>query len=147
MRRMWSLPLKLKRRQRNPMWGVKKSHRRKPSRSQPMHQRYGRPEPLWKRLRLCRAGAPALEAAPEQRLCAPSPPGQRGVYSSPRHRVGVRYGGLGPREIPALTLQVQGREEVQGGWVLVVAVKLNATYWYMVKKAGKNCTELHGNWI
>lgn len=37
-------------------------------------------------------------------LCAPSPARQRGVYSG-----GMRYGGLDPGEIPALTLRARGR--------------------------------------
>lgn len=71
------------------------------------------------RLSLEEAGASALEASPEQQLCTSSPPGQRGVYSSPRHSVGKSYGHLGPREISALTLWVQGRmPRAAGFWWL-----------------------------
>lgn len=99
------------------MRDVKKSHWRKPSRSQLMHQRYVRPESLWKRLRLCWAGASALEPTPEQQLCAPPLLGSKGFIPCPD--MGW-YGGLGSREIPALTLQVQRRRRSRaaGFWWL-----------------------------
>lgn len=57
-------------------------------------------------------------------LCT-SPPGQQRVYSLPRH--GVVWGS-GFQGNPSPDPPGAKKEEVQGSWVLVVAVKLNVTY-------------------